>query len=238
MRNLRSIVAIILAIGFQDLLAQAIRLVHPVYVEHYTTPKVAGSLLVGLRMHSATGTFNPLAVSIQVGPSLRGRRLCVSVASQDGMYYAENLYQVEPDAPQLSTFQTTTEYSKQLTSYPADQIAINVRAIDDCNDPSNGDLVPVQFTGASSDPVLVAQINAEPERLAVELTRHCAPPGAAAPVKAVCSTGAGSRVAFTSVCGFHLAGLVSGSYDLVIHLRERTRVRDIYYSVHIPDHVQ
>jgi hypothetical protein len=237
MRNLLPLVAVVLAIGSQSLLAQAIRLVHPVYIEHYTTPKVAGSLLVGLRIHSATGSFNPQAVSIQVEPSLRGRRVCVSVTSQDGMYYAENLYQVAPDAPAVSTFQTSTLYGKQLSSYPADQIAVDVRAIDDCNDPGFGDLVPAQLAAASGDPILVAQLNAEPDRLSVELTRHVAAPTKAAPVQATCSTGTGSRVAFTSACEFHLTGIVPGLYDLVVHLRERGRVRDIHYSVQIPGHV-
>ncbi len=229
MQNLRSLIIIFLALSSLKLFPQAITLVHPVYVEHYTTPKVAGTLLVGLRLHSATGPFDPRAVSIHVNHGLRGRHVCVSIASQDGMYYAENLYNVSPDAPEVSTFQTITKYAEQLKNYSADQVAVNVRATEDCNGANGGDLVPAQFTGGPDDLVLVADINSDPDRLAVELTNH-----SGASWKAVCTTGAGSRVAFTSTCEFRPHTLDAGPYDLLVHLRERTRVRDIHFPVRIP----
>jgi hypothetical protein len=180
-------------------------------------------------LHSVAGAFNPEAVSIQVDPTLRGRRLCVSIASQDGMYYAENLYEVSAAAPPVSTFQTVTRYSTELKKYAADQIAVNVRVTEDCNAAVDGEILPSLINSASGDLLLVADINADPDRLAVELIRR-----GGSSWKASCSTGDGPRVAFTSSCEFRPSSLPAGKYDMVVHLRERTRIRDIHFSVWIP----
>jgi hypothetical protein len=220
------------------ILAQSIRLQHPPYVESFVgKPKVSGNLLVGLRFGEASGKFNPSAVGLLIPPRVGWRSACVDISSRDGLYFAQNMYEIDGASGGLATIQAITKYSDELLRYKNEDIAVTVRLVSDCNAPEVGELVPA-ILNASSRTVarspnlsLVALVNAEPDRLKVALLRN----GVEASIAECKSDSNAVQISFTSSCEFKAStALAPGNYDLLIRVRERFASRDSHFAVHIP----
>jgi hypothetical protein len=208
------------------------------YVESFVgKPKVSGNLLVGLRFGEATGRFNPSAVALLIPPKAGWRSACVEVSSRDGLYYAQNTYDIKGASGGQSSIEASTAYSGQLLRYDIKDIAVNVRLVRDCNAPDEGDLVPVIMNAPAGTPAkstflsLVALVNAEPDRLRLVLLKN----GVEAATGVCTSDPNAVQISFTSSCEFRRSSaLAPGSYDLLIRVRERFASRDSHFSVQIP----
>jgi len=214
--------------------AQSIRLQHPPYVESFVgKPKVSGNLLVGLRFGGASGNFDPKAIGLFVTAKVGGRPACVDISSRDGLYYAQNMYNLPAPSGGFIPFETSTAYASKLSQYDIGDVAVTVRLVGDCNSPDEGEIVPVVMSPTKpSQPIsLVALVNAEPDRLRVSLLKN----GIEA-ATAVCASAPNAvQISFTSSCEFRGGPVLErGSYDLLIRVRERFASRDSHFSVQLP----
>jgi hypothetical protein len=221
------------------ILAQTIKLVAPPYLETFVgNPEVSGSLLVGVAAGAPTGAFDPNAVAVSLSAELRGRKACVEVASRDGRYSAENLYQL-PDGSGTAFLETQTKYIQQLSRYDAKEIAVTIRLVDDCNSPKQGLIVPalLQLKASEHQPDagragrrrLVIFVNKDKESLMVSLLKS-----GAEVARATCNSEPNSvNIAFTSSCSV-VADLAPGGYALLIRVHERFSSRDSRFEVLLP----
>ncbi len=203
-----------------------IRLVSPKYVETFdNNPKISGNLLVGLSWDPLPGRFDVNGVGVLLPPAFRWRKACVEVASQDGRYFAQNLYQF-PNEQGAEVFETKTspDYLIPLQRYAATEMAVSVRLVDDCNSAERGVLIPAMFSekkgngpvAAPPRQMLVAYLNADAQRLKVSLRKK----GGTDVVIGICHTEANAvRVAFSSSCEFRMPA--PADYVLVVQLQER-----------------
>ena len=219
--------------------AQTISLKSRPYVESFVgKAKVSGNLLVGLRYGETAENFDPKAIGLVITPKVGGRAACVDISSRDGLYFAQNMYNIPVASGNLVPFETGTAYSAKLSQYNIGDIAVTVRLINDCNSPDEGEIVPAivnspfkSIVKSSHNPPLVALENAEPDRLRVALFKN----GVEA-ATATCSSDPNAvQISFTSSCEFKgSSALAPGSYDLLIRVRERFASRDSHFSVQLP----
>lgn len=224
--------------------AQSIRRVNPKYVETFVQdPRVSGSLLVGLAWGLPEGSpeaktvakFDAEQVGIFLFPILRGRKACVEVSSQDGRYFAQNLYEL-PDMQGPEDFDASTHYREQLNHYSVSEMAVSIRLVNDCNSAEQGSLVPARMNNGpvnASDAngggrPLLAYFNADSQRLTVSLQRK----GAAEPIRGNCRTEESAvKISFSSACKFY--GPPPGDYELIVELQERFKPQVSRFQVSI-----
>jgi hypothetical protein len=227
---------LLIAVLFTLCGAQTIALKKRPYSESFIgKPKVSGNLLVGLRFGEADGIFNPSAIGLNLTSKLGGHSVCVDISSRDGLYFAQNMYDLPASSGRIVPFETPTSFSSKLSQYRIGEMAVTVRMVGDCNSQNEGEIVPAVLSSSSDKPsrkpMLVALVNAEPDRLKLALFKNGAEVSAAecrSDPKAV-------KISFTSSCEFKgSADLPAGSYDLLIRLRERFALRDSHFTVLLP----
>ena len=185
--------------------------VSAVYVERYLdNPKVSGNLLVGLRWASRVGSdanspFDPANVRLLRPDTRETQKACVEIASKDGRYTAQNVYVVPPNVARAPRLTVKTRYKRELTSYKLDDIAVLIRVTDACDSASFGNLIPalplrrdapVPTNAATERGVLVAEVNADPERVALSLARD----GVVVAAGGCTPVAEGVRIAYSAVC--------------------------------------
>jgi hypothetical protein len=180
--------------------------------------KVSGSLLVGAHLGDLSGKFDPglLAVSLFRAPA--HGKLCLSVATRDGRYISENLYDASVSGPALTEFDFSTSYRENLSKYLNSNIATLIRDSDGCNSPDFGTIYPSSFATRSRSRTLTIAVNAPAQRTTARILK-----GKQTIAEGVCG---GDRatvsIAFSTVCSFDLAGQTqSGIYTLQLNVRER-----------------
>ncbi len=225
--------------------AQVIQRVNPQsqYVETFVQdPSVSGNLLVGLAwmpakessLPKAEAKFNAKEVGVFLSPALQNRKACVEVSSQDGRYFAQNLYQL-PDSQGPEVFAADTNYRTQLHRYSLSEMAVSIRLVDDCNSAERGFLVPAKMINKETDgfvanvagQLLVAYVNADAQRLKVSLRRK----GAAGTIQGKCVDGPNDavKISFSSSCTFNTPA--PGDYDLTVQVQERFTSRDFVFKL-------
>ena len=227
---------LLIVVSFDICVAQTIALKKRPYNESFIgKPKVSGNLLVGLRFGEAGGIFNPSAIGLYLTPKLGGHSACVDISSRDGLYFAQNMYDLPSSGGRIVPLETPTSFSSKLSQYRIGEMAVTVRMVSDCNSPDEGEIVPAVLSSSSEKPsrkpVLVALVNAEPDRLKVALLKN----GAEVSAAECRSEPNAVKISFTSSCEFKgSADLPPGSYDLLIRLRERFALRDSHFTVLLP----
>lgn len=231
----RRVAIVLMGIAYFSLgiAAQSIPLQHKPYIQNFVgKPKVSGNLLVGLRFGGIEGSFMPNGVALYITPKVAGHPTCVDISSRDGLYYAQNMYNI-PAGTGLLPFETGGKYPQELSHYNIADIAVIVRLVSDCNAPDLGDIVPASMNSAKPPQTLslVALVNAEPDRLQVSLLKN----GVEAATAECRSDPSAVQISFTSSCVFSgAAAPAPGRYDLLIRVRERFATRDSHFSVQLP----
>ena len=229
--------SVLFACSVPALRAQVIHRVNPQsqYVETFVQdPSVSGNLLVGLAwmpanessLPKAEAKFNAKEVGVFLSPALQNRKACVEVSSQDGRYFAQNLYQL-PDSQGPEVFAADTNYRTQLHRYSLSEMAVSIRLVDDCNSAERGFLVPARMINKETDGLLVAYVNADAQRLKVSLRRK----GAAGTIEGKCVDGPNDavKISFSSACTFNTPA--PEDYDLTVQVQERFTSRDFVFKV-------
>lgn len=200
------------------------------YIETFAeNPKISNrvTFLAGVQWAPPDGKFAPSEVGIHVSPTIRGRKACVEINSQDGRYSAENAYLVPGNAANESTFQAKTAYPEELRQhYTFDMMAITVRLIDSCDSADEGTILPATLGARQSPPTetaqkrrLLALINADPHKLTLRLTSGPQEIGHFAGCE---MNERRSNVAFMSSCSIAIdPDTKPGLYDLEIGFKER-----------------
>jgi len=184
---------------------------------------VVGNFVVGMRWGDASNFFDPKSIGTTLPAYVGGHSVCVNIASEDGRYFARNLYRVPPGATGLTLLDTPTKYYDALKHFPAANMAVMIRLADSCETSHPGGFLPANIGGSGSvpgsAPALTVFVNADPEDIQVRLMRGDRAVGAAA----VCSTDPSHiRIAFTSRCVVSVPGdLVAGGYTIEIAKQER-----------------
>jgi hypothetical protein len=215
--------------------AQVIPLVNGPYIETFVgNPKVSGNLLVGLSWNPPGNNFDAREVGVLLFPRFRGRRACVEVASQDGRYFAQNLYEF-PNGQGERLFQANTNYDTPLRHYPAFEMAVSIRLVDDCNSPERGVLIPAIFrsaaqTGGSDgdERLLVAYLNADSQHIKVLLRKK----DGGESIAGTCRPGPNAvKISFSSSCEFPMPP--PSDYVLAVRLQERFDSHEYDFNVSV-----
>ena len=210
--------------------AQLISRVNPRtdYVETFGDPKVSAlSLLVGLAWGPPKTSlpFKPDEVGILLTPALQNLKACVEISSQDGRYFAQNLYQL-PNRPGAGTFDAPSKHVKELHNYPVVEMAVSIRLVDDCNSADRSLRVPARITPDVSSPALVAYLNADAQHLTVSLRKK----GTSELIGSICeSTPERNNISFSSSCTF--TNPPPDDYDLVVEVQEGFSSRKSVFKV-------
>lgn len=169
--------------------AQELQLVGPFREVLADRAPVSGRVLVGIRLGSASGPFQPSDLRLGAQPS-DGASLCVRVVTRDGRYYALNGYTVASrSGPGTIPYRT-----RLLDGYDAADVAVRVVETNDCHDDAEGRLLPTSTSRTPQDRELTVLLNPGRARASARLTADprddvtCDPPGE------------GPRTAFGAVC--------------------------------------
>jgi hypothetical protein len=196
------------------LFSQTLTLARTPYVERFiANPEVAGNLVVGLQQYSNPDElFDPYKIYVEIPPDARGHALCVTIATEDGLYKAQNLYKAGNESPiaQLDT-EHGTNFRSRLQRYHAREVAVLSRLVDDCNTAKTGRLLIAGVGEKVQDfRDVVMNVNLAPDQ--IQNVRIL--DGKLGLAQGTCSTiGPGPHTAFTSSCEFKsLPPEVSGEY--------------------------
>ncbi len=191
------------------------------YTERLTADvPLSGHELVGLRSGMALGVFDPARVGAIVTPAIREHLACVRVTTNDGRYYAENLYRL-PQTMGPATFDAPSKFRADLARYPADQVAIHISIASSCNSAETAAVVPSIYYGDSGEQLplrsLAVYVNPEGSQVEATLLRD----GKELHSAQCESRRAAVGVTFSVVCSIPLPpDLAPATYSLVIRVRE------------------
>ena len=151
-RQLAILACLSAGLGLQHVSAQSgvVRLADPksFHESFVPNPTVSGRLVVGVHLGRAAGTYQNQNVSIAAPRSASAQPFCVRVTTQDARYWALNKY-VADRSPGLARLESPSRFSKELSLYNANQVAIRIIAAPDCHEDSDGPLIPAVLSGAT-----------------------------------------------------------------------------------------
>ena len=125
-----------------------VRLAEPsVFRESFVTnPRVSGRLIVGLHLGRSADPYRSDGLSVAGLRDQSVQQICVRVTTQDARYWALNRY-IAMRTPGLGRLEAPTRFAKELAAYNASQVAVRIIAANDCNEDSDGPLVPAVLPG-------------------------------------------------------------------------------------------
>ncbi|WID99671.1 hypothetical protein QO058_30180 (plasmid) [Bosea vestrisii] len=155
---------------------------------------------------------------MRFGQQRSAGHLCLSVSSRDGLYSAENLYRVPDRGVLKAPFQYESRYRDRLAVSPKSSFGVLIRAIDDCESPRVGAILPALDEDATRLEALQFALNAPVERIVVKVADSDGKDLG----KATCRGDATlTSTAFSSICTLPLPpGPLSGKYALEVAVRE------------------
>jgi hypothetical protein len=200
-------------------------LVKPPYNEKLNRREVFGDgLVVGLQLEQGGDHFMPGEVYVQTPKEAWGHTVCVTVASRDGSYTAENLYNVPANNGsfgKLDVMGASEKARALLSSSSPKDVAVRARIVPNCNS-----IVGQKLLLSHSGPLplvsdLLVNINAKPD----EIQRVLLPPLLPLGPEDCLFKESDTNTAFSSTCRFHLkSALAAGEYTLTITMRDRLTV--------------
>jgi hypothetical protein len=197
---------------------EQIRLVDPSqFSEKFSgNTQVSGQLLSGLSYGSSDAVLDPSSIYL-AGAS---GRVCVRLTTEDGRYWASNLFEKAGPSPQTLRLAFPTAYAAQLRSYRASEMMVLAARSDDCSAFDGQALLPGIVGDLSDATGLMAYVNASQGRIQAQLQRD----GEAITTAVRCEMPAdGARVTYSAVCNLPLPSeLTAGEYDLSISVRSLT----------------
>src|ERR1041384_112876 len=133
-----------------------------------TNPRVSGRLVVGLHLGRSADPYRSDGLGVASLRDQAVKEICVRVTTQDARYWALNRY-IAMRGPGLGHLEAPTRYAKELAAYNASQVAVRIIAAVDCNEDSDGPLVPAVLPGAGQRDRLVVSAKAGGSGMAAEL---------------------------------------------------------------------
>ncbi len=182
---------------------------------------VSGQMLSGLAYESTEGALDLDAVGLGYPYSDGAETICVRMTTDDGRYWAINLYaasQPPSGSPPLLT--VPTNYGNQLSQYSNDGLLLLASRSSDCADLVEHPLIPGLIGARAPGGGLLAYVNVSQGRVQAWLEHE----GARVSEPASCSSPSdGTKVTYSHVCNLDISGSGTGEhYDLVVSVRSMT----------------
>jgi hypothetical protein len=205
-------------------------------------PKVSGSLLVGVLWDAPQGTYDPQKILVSLPSQSNISNICVELASKDGRYTAEGLFDVpkgvtrQKEIGRPLRLKYKTKYGAKLREYQVSDIAVLVREAVSCGAINAGRVLPAIVMPSGSANLkaspdsrkLVIYLNADPDRIHIALQ----PLGGIEP-KADCKgVGESVHIAYRARCTLVLPEILAQqNYELEIRKTESFKTVPTKFSI-------
>jgi len=207
----------------------------PDFNERYAgNTQVNGQFLSGLS-YSATATKGAFG-DLKLGLSHKGNgsalTVCVRVTTDDGRYWAANMYRAATAFSVPPKVPVPTRYAEQLEVYGPDSLLTLATLAEDCNQAVRKVYVPAIVGARNVNAALLAYVNVSQSRVEANVQRAD---------KVVLGTGkcrkpaGGPRVTYSHVCEIPVTEAMKGmTLDLVVEVKGLTGTPTKQsYSVHV-----
>lgn len=189
--------------------------------------QVSGQLLSGLSYETADNTLDPSAIGVASADG----RICVRLTTEDGRYWASNLFESPNGTAGPSFLSFPTAYIAQLKTYPSTGLMVLAARSDDCVNVADKLLVPGIVGGLQDGASLLAYVNVSQGRTTAWLEQNGEPATQIAECHMPLN---GARVTYSAICNIvNDQDLLAGEYSLHIAVRSLTggRIEESYRIV-------
>jgi hypothetical protein len=207
----------------------------PGFTERYAgNTQVNGQFLSGLAYAGKTsaGAFADLKIGLLRDIAAAPSMLCVRVVTDDGRYWAANMYRANGAFDVPPKVPISTKYAEQLDVYGADSVLMLATLAEDCNEAVGKVYVPGIIGGKSPEPKLVAYVNVSQSKVSASLQAD----DKSLIEKGNCRKPAGGpRVTYSHVCEIAVPGSMKGkTVELVVGVKGLTgKATEQRYAVHV-----
>lgn len=146
--------------------------------------------------------------------------ICVRLATDDGRYWASNLYRAKDSFDTPPSVPVPTSYEDQLQEYGAGGLLVLATLSDDCRDTSGKTYVPGLLGPRTDEGALLAYVNVSQSRVSASLEDG----DGKILQKASCKKPAeGAKVTYSHLCQFPVTDLAkAGTYKLKVSVKGLT----------------
>lgn len=191
------------------------------FVERFSgNAQVSGQFLTGLAFINPEDDFDLSRIRVVYPDAEADGRLCVRLTSDDGRYWAANLYRSAEDTQGYPSVPLPTAYSDHLVQYGLQGLLFMVSKSADCQSTSGQTLLPAVLGAPDSDAELTAFVNVSQGRVASWLVDA----QGTASERVMCEQPAqGAKVTYSHQCTLPVAlGENQSSQQLVVSVRSLT----------------
>lgn len=180
--------------------------------------KVSGQFLTGLAFDSGQAALDLSAVRL-IYPADAAGMVCVRLTTDDGRYWAANLYTAAENYEAPPVIPLPTSYDAQLSEYGPDGLLLLASQADDCAETSGKLLMPAIFGTRAPDAPLLAFVNVSQGRPTAWLESAGQLLG-----DGVCERpDGGGKVTYSHICRIIVpTGLSRGAYELKVAVKGLT----------------
>lgn len=180
--------------------------------------QVNGQFLTGLAFDSAANALDLSAVRL-IYPADTSGMVCVRLTTDDGRYWAANLYTAADSYDGPPVIPLPTSYDAQLRAYGADGLLLLASQTDDCAETSGKLLMPAVFGTRDPEAPLLAFVNVSQGRPSAWLEHEGDRVG-----DGICERPpTGGKVTYSHFCSLSIpADLQSGAYELKVAVKGLT----------------
>lgn len=207
----------------------------PGFTERYAgNTQVNGQFLSGLVYagKASAGVFNDLKLGLRRDGTAAPAMICVRIVTDDGRYWAANMYRASKAFDVPPTVPISTRYTEQLDAYDAASVLMLATLAEDCNDAAGKVYVPGVIGTESAERKLVAYVNVSQSKVLASLQTT---DGGLAERGTCRKPAGGARVTYSHVCEIKVPDAARGkTVNLVIGVKGLTgQATEQRYAVHV-----
>ncbi|WP_455273069.1 hypothetical protein [Rhizobium herbae] len=192
----------------------------PGFQEHFSgNSKVSGQFLSGLAFNSTESKLDLNTFKLSYSGPDGSPTVCVRLTSEDGRYWAANLYRAKGDITAPPTVPVKTSYEEQLGTYGPAALLVLATFAENCQNTSGGLYVPGIFGTRSESASLMAYVNVSQSRVQATLEAKNGTKTAAVTCK---KPAGGAKVTYSHICQIPADALAAGRYRLKISVKGLT----------------
>lgn len=207
----------------------------PGFTERFAgNTQVSGQFLSGLAYASSLTEMDlsQLRLSYSRSSDVTPSLVCVRITSDDGRYWASNLYRAKGSFNSAPRVPIPTLYEEQLKAYDASSLLVLATFSDNCNEGSGKTYVPGLLGDNNKGSELVAYVNVSQSKVSATLSDS----DGNVVQKVKCKKPeSGSKVTFSHLCRIPANAISKqGDYKLAIGVRGLTgKATEQEYAVHL-----
>ncbi|MHA6687647.1 hypothetical protein [Mesorhizobium sp. A556] len=207
----------------------------PEFTERFAgNTQVNGQFLSGLAYASSLNKLDlkQLRLSYSHPLDATANSVCVRITSDDGRYWASNLYRAKGSFNIAPRVPIPTSYEEQLKAYDASSLLVLAMFSENCNEASGKTYVPGMLGDKKEDAELIASVNVSQSKVSATLSD--ADGNIVQKVKCKKPDG-GAKVTFSHLCRIPANAITKqGDYKLAIGVRGLTGMAtEQEYAVHL-----